>query len=57
MKDLENTCFRPKNDQERSKNADEIGKSLNSSLIIANSDLNEQHNVVKELKIRSNWYV
>ena len=36
-----NTCFRPKIDHERSKkNAYEFGKSLNSALIMAVSDLN-----------------
>ena len=35
-----NYKFRPKSDHERSKNAAEVGKSLNLSLIIANSDLN-----------------
>ena len=32
--------FKPKSDHKRSKNAAEVGKSLNFALIIANSDLN-----------------
>ena len=32
IKDLKNTCYRPKNDNERSKNVAEDGKSLNSAL-------------------------
>ena len=35
----ENYKFRPKSDHERSKNAAEVGKSLNFALIIANSGL------------------
>ena len=40
IKDLKNTCFRPKIDHERSENATEVGKSLCFALTIANKDLN-----------------
>ena len=35
IKDLKNTCFRPKNDNERSKNVAEDGKSLGFAPTIA----------------------